>query len=88
MNCKSDGYFRGIRWLHGDEVEPPQGLARGGIYHILRDNKGWLVGWVPAEAVDVAVSFVDVGTCIGGSDTLAGVKVIAEHDYKLRRQAR
>jgi hypothetical protein len=31
MDYESDGYFREIRWLHGDEIEPPLGLAEDGI---------------------------------------------------------
>ena len=87
MDRKSDGYFREIVWNFMrptiDELEPPEGLAEGGIYQILRDvDFGcWLVGWIPAEEL-----FSPVGTYVGEGSTFAEVKGIAEHDYKSRRR--
>jgi hypothetical protein len=87
MDRKSDGYFREIVWNFMrptiDELEPPEGLAEGGIYKILRDDEGWLVGWVPAEEVFLPPP---VGTYVGHGSTFAEVKAIAEHDYELRRR--
>jgi hypothetical protein len=83
-DAMDDGYFREIRWLHGDDVEPPEGLAEGGIYQIRRDvdRRCWLVGWIPAEEV---FSPPPVGTYVGEGATFAEVKAIAERDYEVRR---